>query len=262
MGVFSLDGSGLRRAFRRGRARLARGRERARNLRGGARRRRRDIPVLRLRETLPRVPNERPRSKRRRSRVKRSHRGVALRQRVDRQRVVRDGRFEHGARGDRGDRGVGVGVGVLLIGRRRPLRRFPRRSRRPLRYRTGPDGGGSLRVFQPSTQGVHLALELVHLPLQRFRPRGLGADGARAAESRYAVTPKLLSLSNPALHVGLELEVFLLQRAQRAFVLAVRRVELVLQSPAPRLERGDLLDVRLGRSHRPDERGDRLRVFG
>ena len=184
---------------------------------------------------------------------------MALRQRVVRQRVVRDGRFEHGARGDRGDRGDRVGV--LLIGRRRPLRRFPRRSRRPLRYRTGPDGGGSLRVFQPSTQGVHLALELVHLPLQRFRPRGLGADGARAAES-LRVTPKLLSLSNPAFHVGLKLEVFLLQGAQRAFVLAVRRVELVLQSPAPRLERGDLLDVRLGRSHRSDERGDRLRVFG
>ena len=48
---------------------------------------------------------------------------MALRQRVDRQRVVRDGRFEHGARGDRGDRGDRVGV--LLIGRRRPLRQFP-----------------------------------------------------------------------------------------------------------------------------------------
>mmetsp|Transcript_9881 Transcript_9881/g.44787 ORF Transcript_9881/g.44787 Transcript_9881/m.44787 type:complete len:353 (-) Transcript_9881:1462-2520(-) len=265
VGVFSLDVdvSRLRRAFRRGRARLARGRERARNLRGGARRRRRDVPVVRLRETLPRVPNERPRSKRRSrraSRVKRGHRGVALRQRVVRQRVVRaDRRFEHGARGDDGDRGGGVGV--LLIRRRRPLRRFPRRSRRPLRRWTGPDGGGGLRVFQPSPQGVHLALELVHLHLQRLRPRGLGADDARAAES-LRVTPKLLRLSKPSLRVGLKLEVFLLQRAQRPLVLAVRRVELVLQTPAPRLERGDLLDVRLGRSHRPDERGDRLRVFG
>ena len=53
----------------------------------------------------------------------------------------------------------------------------------------------------------------------------------------------------------------LLQRPQRPLVLAVGGVELVLQAPAPRLERGDALDVRLGRSHRSDQRGDRLGVL-
>jgi hypothetical protein len=55
--------------------------------------------------------------------------------------------------------------------------------------------------------------------------------------------------------------VLLLQRPQRPLVLAVGGVELVLQAPAPRLERGDALDVCLGRSYRSDQRGDRLGVL-
>ena len=53
----------------------------------------------------------------------------------------------------------------------------------------------------------------------------------------------------------------LLQRPKRPLVLAVGGVELVLQAPAPRLERGDALDVCLGRSYRSDQRGDRLGVL-
>jgi len=79
-------------------------------------------------------------------------------------------------------------------------------SRRLLRNRTGFRDDSSLRVFQLITQGVHLALELVYLPLQRLGPWSAPGGGPGAAEAGVVrVAAELLGFPHPVnkTHVSL-----------------------------------------------------------